>query len=97
MEEAREGGEGGGGRRGTYLGDRRRAVARTGRRRRDGTTSGDCSDEIASASARRGRGAGAYGSGASPHSRERGGSASASAIEWRSMPCALGGRDGTLR
>ena len=37
-----------GGRRGTYLGDCRRAVARTGRRRRDGTTSANCTDETTS-------------------------------------------------
>ena len=31
----------------TYLGDRRRAVSRAGRRRRDGTGSANCSDETA--------------------------------------------------
>ena len=56
MGKAVEGGERQG-RKGryTYLGERRRAVSRAGRRRRDGTGSANCSDETASASARRGR------------------------------------------
>ena len=56
MGKAVEGGERQGRkRRYTYLGDRRRAVSRAGRRRWDGTGSANCSDETASASARRGR------------------------------------------